>query len=89
MSLASEIKKHAGTELAELLSELRHLRAKQAKGHNQKLIIDKSSRWVRLNLIKNFLKNLSAPFKFFYDRIREILKGVKNDKYRTKSLHKI
>ena len=38
MSLASEIKKHAGTELAELLSELRHLRAKQAKGHNQKVV---------------------------------------------------
>ena len=38
MSLASEIKKHAGTELAELLSELRFLRAKQAKGHNQKVI---------------------------------------------------
>ena len=32
MSLASEIKKHAGTELAELLSELKYLRAKQAKG---------------------------------------------------------
>ena len=38
MSLASEIKKHAGTELAELLSELKYLRAKQAKGHNQKVI---------------------------------------------------
>ena len=38
MSLASEIKKHAGTELAEFLSELRFLRAKQAKGHNQKVI---------------------------------------------------
>ena len=38
MSLVSEIKKHAGTELAELLSELRFLRAKQAKGHNQKVI---------------------------------------------------
>ena len=38
ISLASEIKKHAGTELAELLSELRHLRAKQAKGHNQKVV---------------------------------------------------
>ena len=42
MSLASEIKKHAGTELAELLSELRHLRAKQAKGHNRKFKI----RWL-------------------------------------------
>ena len=31
MSLASEIKKHAGTELAELLSELKYLRAKQKK----------------------------------------------------------
>ena len=38
---------------------------------------------------EEFLRNLSAPFKFFYVRIREILKGVKNDKYRTKSLHKI
>ena len=38
MSLAREIKKHAGTELAELLSELRFLRAKQAKGHNPKVI---------------------------------------------------
>ena len=38
MSLASEIKKHAGTELAELLSELKYLRAKQKKGHNQKVI---------------------------------------------------
>ena len=38
MSLASEIKKHAGTELAELLSELRHLRAKQAKGHKKKVV---------------------------------------------------
>ena len=38
MSLASEIKKHAGTELAEFLSELKYLRAKQKKGHNQKVI---------------------------------------------------
>lgn len=38
MSLASEIKKHAGTELAELLSELKYFRAKQVKGHNQKVI---------------------------------------------------
>ena len=38
MSFAREIKKHAGTELAELLSELKYLRAKQAKGHNQKVI---------------------------------------------------
>ena len=38
MSLASEIKKHAGTELAEFLSELKYLRAKQTKGHNQKVI---------------------------------------------------
>ena len=38
MSLASEIKKHAGTELAEFLSELKYLRAKQAKGHNQKVV---------------------------------------------------
>ena len=38
MSLTSEIKKYAGTELAELLSELKHLRVKQAKGHNQKVI---------------------------------------------------
>ena len=38
MSLASEIKKHADTELAELLSELKYLRAKQAKGHNQKVV---------------------------------------------------
>ena len=38
ISLASEIKKHADTELAELLSELKYLRAKQKKGHNQKVI---------------------------------------------------
>ena len=38
MSLTSEIKKHAGTELAEFLSELKYLRAKQKKGHNQKVI---------------------------------------------------
>src|SRR5574344_723455 len=38
ISLASEIKKQAGTELAELLSELKYLRAKQAKGHNQKVV---------------------------------------------------
>ena len=38
MSLASEIKKHAGTELAEFLSELKYLRAKQKKGHNQKVV---------------------------------------------------
>ena len=38
MSLASEIKKHAGTELAEFLSELKYLRAKQAKGHNHKVV---------------------------------------------------
>ena len=38
MSLVSEIKKHAGTELAEFLSELKYLRAKQKKGHNQKVI---------------------------------------------------
>lgn len=38
MSLASEIKKHAGTELAELLSELKHLRAEQAKGHASKVV---------------------------------------------------
>ena len=38
MSLASEIKKHTGTELAEFLSELKYLRAKQKKGHNQKVI---------------------------------------------------
>ena len=38
MSLASESKKHAGTELAEFLSELKYLRAKQKKGHNQKVI---------------------------------------------------
>ena len=38
ISLASEIKKHAGTELAEFLSELKYLRAKQKKGHNQKVI---------------------------------------------------
>ncbi|MDD7599225.1 MAG: hypothetical protein SPJ69_07225 [Campylobacter sp.] len=38
MSLASEIKKHAGTELAELLSELKHLRAERKKGHASKVI---------------------------------------------------
>lgn len=38
MSLASEIKKHAGTELAELLSELKHLRAEQKKGHASKVV---------------------------------------------------
>ena len=38
MSLASEIKKHAGTELAKLLSELKHLRAERKKGHAQKII---------------------------------------------------
>ena len=37
MSLASEIKKHAGTELAKLLSELKHLRAERKKGHAQKI----------------------------------------------------
>lgn len=38
MSLVSEIKKHTGTELAEYLSELKYLRAKQKKGHSQKVI---------------------------------------------------
>lgn len=38
MSLASEIKKYAGTELAELLSELKHLRAERKKGHASKVI---------------------------------------------------
>ncbi|MCI7586423.1 MAG: hypothetical protein SPE49_08370 [Campylobacter sp.] len=38
MSLAKQIKANLGTELAELLSELKHLRAKQAKGHNQKVV---------------------------------------------------
>ena len=38
MSLASEIKKHAGTELAELLSELKQLRAERKKGHASKVI---------------------------------------------------
>ena len=38
MSLAKQIKANLGTELAELLSELKHLRAEQAKGHASKVV---------------------------------------------------
>lgn len=38
MSLAKQIKAHSGTELAELLSELRHLRVERKKGHAIKVI---------------------------------------------------
>ena len=38
MSLAKQIKANLGTELAELLSELKHLRAKQKKGHASKVV---------------------------------------------------
>lgn len=38
MSLAKQIKAHSGTEIAELLSELRHLRAERKKGHAIKVI---------------------------------------------------
>ena len=38
MSLAKQIKANLGTELAELLSELKHLRAERKKGHASKVV---------------------------------------------------
>ena len=38
MSLGKQIKANLGTELAELLSELKHLRAERKKGHASKII---------------------------------------------------
>ena len=38
MSLAKQIKANLGTELAELLSELKQLRAERKKGHASKVI---------------------------------------------------